>query len=66
MEECIFVSKPEECSICLRPRKLMCLYNKRHLIVRDAAKKELIAILTESIEHEDRYKTVSGKKGRTQ
>ena len=63
-EECIFIDRPRECSGCLRSKKLQCLLNKQHLIVRPGAYKELHAILKEEIRSPDRYKTKSGEEGR--
>ncbi len=64
MPECIFVSKPKECAVCLDSRKLQCLLNKRHLRLRDTAREELIALLLQDIASQDRYKTISGEEGR--
>ena len=64
MPECIFVSQPEECSICLEARKIQCLLNKRHLIVRPEAKTELVKLLLERVDNPERYKTAAGEKGR--
>ena len=63
-EECIFVDKPKECEICLRSHKLRCLLNKRHLLVRQEAKLELVTILYEFVDSPERYKRKSGEAGR--
>lgn len=62
--DCLFVSQPKECNICLETGKLQCLLNKRHLIVRPEAKSELVKLLLATIDHPDRYKTKSGEAGR--
>jgi len=64
LPKCIFISRPKECSSCLANRKLQCLLNHQHLVLEESAKEELIALLVERIDSQDRYKTISGEKGR--
>lgn len=63
--DCIFVSRPVECrGTCLESRKLKCLFDKQHLVVRQETKSELVRLLLDNIDNPDRYKTVSGQAGR--
>ncbi len=64
-DDCIFVDRPKECLSCLDGRKLKCLINKQHLIVRPEAKKELIELLSANMNSPTRYKKVSGEAGRS-
>lgn len=64
MVDCIFVNKPEECSVCLESKKLQCLVNKHHLKISNAGATELRRLLEEEINTPRRYKTKSGQAGR--
>ena len=64
MKECIFVSKPPECSACLDTLVLRCLDNHRHLILSEEGKKRVLVFVTEEMYSPRRYKTVSGQEQR--
>ncbi len=61
---CIFVNKPESCSICLESGKLQCLLNHTHLKVSKAGKSNLREILKDECTTPRRYKDKSGLAGR--
>jgi len=62
--DCIFVDRPAECSTCLEGRKLQCLLNRKHLILRPEAKPELVNLLYRRMDNPERYKLISGELGR--
>ena len=66
MVDCIFVSKPKECNICLRAMKLQCLLNHQQLVVSEQGQIELQIILLDNINNPKRTKMESGQHGRVQ
>lgn len=62
--ECIFMDRPKECSMCMDFKKLQCLLNKRHLILTEKGKEEIVELARKEANSKERYKILSGQVGR--